>query len=168
MDSQKIIKELQTTVLALKTKITILESRMCDCNKESESSSKIWKPECDEKYYYIDDEVAVLSETWGNESVHEDGYAIGNCFKTKEEAELAVEKLGLLAKFKRYALEHDARAFTKYLPEYFPTINERGELYVDCTRELVSPLQFFTSEQVCVDAVKHIGGIEKLRLLLEQ
>ena len=53
-----------------------------------------WKPETDQKYYYVRGDGSVDSDIWDDYFAIDNGrFEIGNCFKTKEEAERAVEKL---------------------------------------------------------------------------
>ena len=54
-----------------------------------------WKPEMDQKYYYLDSDYgSVCSKRWNDDRIFDHGrFEIGNCFQTKEEAEKVVEKL---------------------------------------------------------------------------
>lgn len=58
-----------------------------------------WEPEKFQKYYFLDTDIdSVCSSTWNGGHVFDCGrFEIGNCFKTKEEAEQAVEYLKALA-----------------------------------------------------------------------
>ena len=56
-----------------------------------------WKPEMDQTYYGISIGSSVFSEYWNDLTVDHDRFNIGNCFQTKEEAELVVEYLKALA-----------------------------------------------------------------------
>lgn len=57
-----------------------------------------WKPEMNQQYYYIGGDSFVYDDTWVNDSAVDNGrFEIGNCFKTKEEAEQVVEYLKALA-----------------------------------------------------------------------
>ncbi len=53
-----------------------------------------WKPDRNQKYYYLGNSGSVYYDTWANGSPIDNGrFEIGNCFQTEEEAEQAVEKL---------------------------------------------------------------------------
>ena len=62
---------------------------------------KIWKPDFDEEYFFINDKVLCQKETWdgiylndtSEETIDKNRYNIGNCFKTKEKCESIIEKL---------------------------------------------------------------------------
>ena len=48
---------------------------------------KPWKPNLDDEYYYVDECGYVCSDPWVNSVLDFVFYKIGNCYKTKEEAE---------------------------------------------------------------------------------
>lgn len=57
-----------------------------------------WKPEMGHDYYYISGVGHVYDESWDDSQFIDRGrFEIGNCFKTKEEAERVVEYLKALA-----------------------------------------------------------------------
>lgn len=60
---------------------------------EEINESTRWKPEIDEEYYCLGSDGSVMNDEWVGLSIDSDRFDIGNCFKTKEEAEKAVEKL---------------------------------------------------------------------------
>lgn len=67
--------------------------------------SKVWEPSYDEYYFYY-----TSSEIYGTRFstyVDQQLFIIGNCFKTKEEAEFARDKQIFLTKFERYLRENE-------------------------------------------------------------
>lgn len=52
-----------------------------------------WKPETDQKYYFIRTSGYVYDSIWTNDSIDDGRFEIGNCFESREEAEKAVERL---------------------------------------------------------------------------
>lgn len=52
-----------------------------------------WKPKHGDKFYKICDDGSVCDDEWMYFDEDEQAYAIGNCFKTREEANNAVKKL---------------------------------------------------------------------------
>ena len=56
-----------------------------------------WKPEMDQKHYFIRTSGYVYDSTWTNDSIDCGRFEIGNCFQTKEEAEQVIEYLKALA-----------------------------------------------------------------------
>lgn len=70
---------------------------------EIEKDDKRWKPSLNENYYYMSGSGQILYDTWLDTLTGNNRYAIGNCFKTQEEAKFAVEKLKVLAELKEFA-----------------------------------------------------------------
>ena len=56
-----------------------------------------WKPEMNQKYYFIRTSGYVYDSSWTNDSIDYGRFDIGNCFQTGEEAERVVEYLKALA-----------------------------------------------------------------------
>lgn len=70
---------------------------LTDWFEEIKESTR-WKPEENQKYYYVSSSSIVLNDVWYDSSVVDNGrFEIGNCFQTKEEAEQVVEYLKALA-----------------------------------------------------------------------
>ena len=69
--------------------------------------SKIWKPTKNEYYWYIMSAGCVNSNKWLDTIENEDHFLFGNVFKTKEEAEFAVEKRKIEVELQRFAIEHN-------------------------------------------------------------
>lgn len=67
----------------------------------------MWKPEDREKYYYIDGYSCATEDSWEGLEVDIDRFDIGNAFKTREEAEIALERARVKAELQKYALEHN-------------------------------------------------------------
>lgn len=74
-----------------------------------------WKPEDKETYYYVGNTGDVYSSNWNYFTIDQGRFDIGNCFKTEEEAERAVEYLKALA-----VVRGDATSeFVKYNDNWF-------------------------------------------------
>lgn len=72
-------------------------SILADWFEEIEEQTR-WKPEKFQKYYRVGSDGEVYDDVWANGSIIDNGrFEIGNCFKTKEEAERVVEYLKALA-----------------------------------------------------------------------
>lgn len=54
-----------------------------------------WKPKNGEWYYYIDDRLRIIESmaNWHDEEADNSRYELCNCFRTKQEAEEAVDKI---------------------------------------------------------------------------
>ena len=62
-------------------------------NKSKEIELSRWTPQAGEKYYYVGDNGMVNFTFFDCDEVDEDYYKFGNIFRTKEEAERALEKV---------------------------------------------------------------------------
>lgn len=74
--------------------------------KANKPKSKVWKPERGETYYCSWGGI-VYNNYCNSDFIDNNRYAIGNCFKTEEEAQNAVERLKIRAELQRYADEHN-------------------------------------------------------------
>ncbi len=52
-----------------------------------------WEPKKNERYYYIDNDSDILCDTWDEFLIDDDRYNFGNVFRTREEAEAALERV---------------------------------------------------------------------------
>lgn len=88
---------------------------LTDWFEEIKESTR-WKPEENQKYYYVSSSSIVLNDVWYDSSVVDNGrFEIGNCFQTEEEAERVKEYLKALA-----VVRGDATSeFVKYNDNWF-------------------------------------------------
>ena len=133
--------------------------------KKSTGENKVWKPKYDEKYYYIDVDGECYLVSWNDSDINNNLYTIGNCFKTKEEAEFAVEKLKVTTKLKRFAQEHNEKIdwhdsdcnginWKYYLAYEYPI-----KSIIICATERVQGADvYFTSKEIAQQAIKAIGA----------
>lgn len=66
-----------------------------------------WKPKEGEEYYFITDmtnDIGIDSMTWANDNQDDFLYSIGNCFRTREQAEQAFERLKIRTQLEDIAL----------------------------------------------------------------
>lgn len=76
--------------------------------KSDERESKGYKPKNGELYYFIQQNGVISNTTYGANYFPDCFlYEIGNCFKTKEAADFALEKQKLITEIKRYITEND-------------------------------------------------------------
>ena len=106
---EELLKELEEA----KKKITENEKKIMEIEKkieeklEKEKSGR-WKPQKGDIYWFISNIGCISKGQWDNHSVDRERYLVGNCFKTKEEAEFAAEKLKVIAELKEFAEPKDA------------------------------------------------------------
>ena len=91
----------------------------------TEKKDKVWKPNEGDTYYLID----YYNNVTDNIYIHRissEHYKLGNCFKTREESEFALEKQKLITEIKRYIAENDPDELDFYnfiQPKYYLTYN---------------------------------------------
>jgi len=95
-------------ILKLKDKeIEITKEELAELNKQAESVSEVWKPKIGEIYHYADSRGNIYWDRW-IDSVNDNFlYYIGNCFKTREEAQKSVDRQQALARVKAYIRDND-------------------------------------------------------------
>lgn len=57
-----------------------------------------WKPKVSEVYYRFDSGLEVGTSSWNSDSLDEERFENGNCFQTREEAQVAADKIKELLK----------------------------------------------------------------------
>ena len=128
--------------------------------KKSTEKHKVWKPDYDEKYYFLTSYADIDITIWANDAPDKCKYAIGNCFRTHEEAEFAVEKLKVIAELKRFAQEHNEKidwkdGGWKYCITYNYTENKFT--YMSAITSKRNDI-YFTSEEIAQQAIEAIGA----------
>lgn len=96
IDSGSLIHERDGVVAYSWSTIDKFPNILTDWFEEIKESNR-WKPETDQKYYYLDSDGTALGDEWNDWSLEDDRFDIGNCFQTKEEAEQVKEYLKALA-----------------------------------------------------------------------
>lgn len=129
--------------------------------KASKPKNKVWKPELNEMYYAISDVVNIF-ETRNNSEIDDKRHNIGNCFKTKEEAEFALEKQKVFTELKRFALENNECELdwndytTNKCCLYYN--RRKSEIDVSCNNIFSqAAVIYFSSEKIAKEAIKTIG-----------
>lgn len=131
--------------------------------KANKPKNKVWKPEENETYYYSYSDGRIEKTTCDNRNMYKNRYAIGNCFKTKKEAEFALERQKVIMELKRFALEHNEKEIDwsnddeqKYCL-YFN--HERNRIMIDNfdVSQFLSEQIYFTSDTIAQQAIKEIG-----------
>lgn len=129
--------------------------------KANKPKNKVWKPESDEMYYYSCSDGFIKEATWDNINVDKNRYAIGNCFKTKEEAEFALERQKVITELKRFALEHNEKDIDWSNIEqrkcFLSYQHDKNIIFIDSYYFIQICDIYFTSEEIAKAAIKEIG-----------
>lgn len=129
--------------------------------KSNGFKSKMWKPNYGRKYFYINDCGAIINSKWYDDVIDTYRYEIGNCFKTKEETEFALEKVKVETELRRFAEENNEHEID------WKDRREKYFIYYDYIKEIISTsykfsfrrtsAPFFTSKEIAEQAIKSIG-----------
>lgn len=129
--------------------------------KKSTGENKVWKPEIGEEYYYIDVEGECIQDFWDDSVFNDNLYAIGNCYRTREEAEFVIEKLKVITELKRFAQRHNENidwnnfGKKKYYLYYDYSANNIACKFKQYTG--ISTI-YFSSSDIAQQAIKTIGA----------
>ena len=125
--------------------------------------SKVWKPKERDPYYYVGNDGIVLEDCNTNHGIDEGRINLGNCFKTKEEAEHMVEKLKVINELKNFALENNEEEIDwnnlsqrKYVIIYDPE-DQNVDVYCYWRTQYLPFNIYFTSKEITQKAVETIG-----------
>ena len=135
----------QDEIKALKERIAKLEYH---ARKEQDF------PQSGDDYWYIEDEGEIMVCVWGGTTFGENRSAIGNVFKTKEQAEFAVEKLRVEAELRKFS-----RPF-KYGDWNFEILwnNHENNIELDWSGYVVrQSVIYFESGEVAEKAIEAVG-----------
>lgn len=127
--------------------------------KANKPKSEVWKPEYGKQYWYIGWAGYVQSGAWLNNSDQKDTYAIGNCFRTREEAEEEVTRRKMLKRWKDFSIlsGEDDNPWDGTSKHYCACLNEEDNVrvaYVMCVHDANT---FFATRKACEEAVEELG-----------
>lgn len=129
--------------------------------KSNGSKGKMWKPEDNEKYFYVSGRGVINICRWINDSTDNGCYGIGNCFKTKEEAEFALEKAKVEAELRRFAEENN-----EYEIDWEDDDQEKWFIFYNCDMKKIDIIYntvlkthciHFSSKEITKQAIDYIG-----------
>lgn len=132
--------------------------------EKANKENRVWKPEDREKYYYIDGYSCVVEDTWEGLEVDIDRFDIGNAFKTKEEAKIALERAQVKTDLERYALEHNETLREKWDREgtyqHYSIAFDHEEKKIAITDAYFlqeESTTYFTSREIAYNAIEAVG-----------
>jgi len=134
--------------------------------RQTEEEKKVkmpWKPEYLERYFGIGFNGDISSSTNSNSIFDKEAWVIGNCFKTKEEAKFAAERLKVIADIRRLAEKNNPSDFNAYDSRV-----RKWALYYNLTTNTISSMDYyymfghgdrcvFASQKIAEDVIVKIG-----------
>ena len=119
---------------------------------ELKGAEKVW-PQDGDKYYFVTVDGDIILDTWEGGSYDNDIKAVGNCYRTKEEAEFEIERRKVMTEFKKFARDFVAGDWNYCIVWDFYA----DELYVDYRNKLKSNNLYFESEEKAWEAIEVVG-----------
>lgn len=140
--------------------------------EKAKRPKKIWKPEYGDWYWYISSDGQVDNCEWVNGPMDLGRYAMGNCFRTREEAEFAREKQKIKTELQRYADEHNDPNKEKWDGinlHYTIRYDVGDEALTKSSSYVVQNINdiYFTSEDVVKNSIDHIGAKRIMKYLFD-
>lgn len=149
-------------------RIAEMEKQLADLKaeiKSAEAAPGVWKPKDGEPYFSVWYTGGICKTYVPNEEETEGRLSIGNCFRTKEEAKFAAERLKVLAEMRKYAKGFKPDWITGESAKWCISASgkDRRRVFADhwCLSNYGAPV-FFASED---DAKACIAALGEERLL---
>lgn len=139
-------------------------------NTEEVQEEKEWPQDVDDCYYIHSDGSISRSVFYLNESFCKNTLSIGNCFKTKEEAEFEVERLKVLAEMKKFA-EPEDRKWNSFNEHWFIYYQSKfDDISYDFRLQNKFNSIYFESEEKVKECVDTVGAdrIKKFYLRIKE
>lgn len=154
---EELLKELEEA----KAKIAEIEKKI----EEKKSETGRWKPEEGDKYWFINDIGDIYKSEWNNVNIDKERYSIGNYYRTKEEANFAIEKLKVIAELKEFAEPKD-RKWDGIISHYFFCYDYDEEEIAISYNCYWKGTIYFESEEKAQQAIDAVGEERVAKYLL--
>ena len=148
---------LQDEIKALKERIAELEEQI----KEEQEF-----PQFGDDHWYVDSDTEVMDIAWYGGDYDQGRLSIGNVFKTKEQAEFAVEKLKVEAELRKFSRPFKGEDNNYYIELYLPDkklsidrsehFKTQGTIYFESTTIANEAIDTVGEERI----KKYIFGVE--------
>ena len=146
------------------TERAIAEFLAVKARHTEEKKKKTWKPKINERYLFFDNVASINTEIWTQHRLDEERYSIGNCFKIKEDAEFAVEKLKVITELKRFAEENNPPEFKQnsFNKKWILAIRLGSDKIESIWVHSIYPMISFATEEIANAAINKVG-IDRLK-----
>ena len=137
----------------LQEELKALKERIAELEEQVEQEKEF--PQVEDDYWYVDGDAEVMLAVWYGDDYDKGRVSIDNVFKTKEQAEFAVEKLKVEAELRKYS-----RPFKEGENENWFILwgTYKKEVLIDWSRKLVRQgTIYFESRKKANEAVESVG-----------
>lgn len=133
--------------------------------EKAKKPKKIWKPKCGEWYWFVGSDARINNCEWEDDRIDLGRYSMGNCFRTKGEAEFAREKQKIKTELQRFADEHndpEKEEWDGHIPHYaiassYLLRGIKGLGACSYYYRSLGDLVYFTSVELAMEAAELIG-----------
>lgn len=128
--------------------------------KANKPKNKVWKPEYGKIYYCIVNDKGIIISDWNNDTVDNNRYELGNCFKTREDAKFALERQKVITELKRFSLENNECELdwnNLKQKKYSLSFNYFSKHIHSYPNNVKSSDVYFSSKEIAEKAIETIG-----------
>lgn len=143
--------------MTIEERIANLEKELAELKEEIEfKEDGLFKPNINERYFCCTSYGIVDCRTWNNNATDNSRYAVGNVFRTEEEAEFEAERLKVVAELRKFAVPNNVSFKEK---QFFSIV------FDSCSPKIITAAfnfyqitdLFFESEKIAEKAIKKVG-----------
>lgn len=153
---------LQQELAALRARIDELEAQAAKAKTEADDS---W-PKIGEAYFYIDCDGDIGENDWEDDGLDARRFAIGNAYRTKEEAKREVERRKVLTELRKLANASWIKWPVTHAYYSFRVFNGEIDICAYSYRRNELGVVYFATEKAAEAAIETIGA-DRLMLLME-
>ena len=152
------VNDLKNSIVEAEKQIQDIRKELDELDKvEIEPESRRWRPERCQTYYYISSNGDIIDDIWAESPYDLLRFAIGNVFKTREEAEFEVETLEVIAELKEFA-EPEGREWDSDTCHHYIVYNAFDKkIFITHTIWVKGFNIYFASEEKAQEALEAIG-----------
>ena len=150
----------------LQMEINSLKQRISELEQQVEQEKEF--PQVEDDYWYVDCDAEVMFAVWHGDDYDKGRVSIDNIFKTKQQAEFAVEKLKVEAELRKFSRPFEYGKFNYYLlldidgnsfrTEFTSYFTEQGAIYFESEEKAQQAIKSVGEERI----KKYIFGVEDL------
>ena len=148
----------------LQEELKVLKERIAELEEQVEQEKEF--PQVEDDYWYVDGDAEVMLSVWYGDDYDKGRVSIDNVFKTKEQAEFAVEKLKVEAELRKFSRPfevgksntefyywHESR---RVMFNCFKTCQMQGSIYFESEEKAQQAIDTVGEERI----KKYIFGVE--------
>lgn len=136
----------------LQDEIKSLKERIAELEEQAKKEDDF--PQDGDEYWLIEDSTGVSRYAWEGDDFDNQHLPVGNVFKTKDQAEFAVEKLKVEAELRKFSKPFEPMADNFYM------VLDTSDGVIDIWSMVYSKAQgaiYFESKKTAIEAIQSVG-----------